>query len=61
MAKKKEATKQESAQQVAYCLKCKSKQVVKNAQAVVMKNGRDAMRGVCAICSTSVYRIGKMA
>ncbi|MDO8491703.1 MAG: DUF5679 domain-containing protein [Dehalococcoidia bacterium] len=43
----------------AYCVKCRAKRVIKNAKAVVMKNGRPATQGVCPVCGTKVFRIGK--
>ena len=41
-----------------YCMKCKSKRVMKNSENVVMKNGRPAMKGVCEKCSTKMFKIG---
>ncbi len=35
-----------------YCLKCKSKQGLKNATLVTMKNGRPRTQGVCVVCNT---------
>ena len=35
-----------------YCLKCKSKQGIKNATRVTMKNGRPRTQGVCVVCNT---------
>ena len=43
----------------AYCVKCKAKQEMKDAKAVKMKNGKDAMKGTCPKCGTGMYRIGK--
>jgi hypothetical protein len=43
----------------AYCLKCRKTQEMKNAQQVKMKNGKPATRGVCPVCGTKMYRIGK--
>ena len=43
-----------------YCLKCRSKREVDNAQAVTMKNGKPAIHGTCPECSTKVFRIGKI-
>jgi len=43
--------------EMAYCVKCKAKSEIKSAQKVTMKNGRPAMKGVCAKCGTGVYRI----
>lgn len=45
----------------AYCVKCKAKRIMKNAQAVTMKNGKPATKGVCPNCGTGMYRIGKPA
>lgn len=44
---------------VAYCVKCRAKKEMKNEQAVTMKNGRPAKKGVCPDCGTGMYRIGK--
>ncbi|HOX09931.1 MAG: DUF5679 domain-containing protein [Candidatus Omnitrophica bacterium] len=41
----------------AYCVKCKKKQEMKDAQKEKMKNGRDAMKGKCPACGTGMYRI----
>ncbi len=41
----------------AYCVKCKAKVDIKNAEKVTMKNGRPAMKGKCATCGTGVYKI----
>ncbi|MEK7878965.1 MAG: DUF5679 domain-containing protein [candidate division NC10 bacterium] len=41
----------------AYCVKCKGKKEMKDAQKVKMKNGRDAMKGRCPDCGTGLYRI----
>lgn len=43
----------------AYCFKCRTKREIKNPQSVTLKNDRPATRGVCSICSTKLYRIGK--
>ena len=42
----------------AYCVKCKRKTAMLAIQAVTMKNGRPALRGVCAVCGTGLFRIG---
>lgn len=41
----------------AYCVKCKAKKEMKDAQEVTMKNGRKAMKGKCPACGTGMYRI----
>ena len=43
----------------AYCMKDRKMVTIKNAKAITMKNGRMATTGVCPICGTKVYRIGK--
>jgi hypothetical protein len=43
----------------AYCFKDRKKVEIKNAQHVKLKNGRPATKGVCPLCGTKVYRIGK--
>ena len=43
----------------AYCLKCRTKRDMKNAEQVTMKNGKPATKGICPECGTSMYRIGK--
>lgn len=43
----------------AYCVKCKAKKGMKDAQKVTMKNGRTAMKGKCPDCGTSLFRIMK--
>ncbi len=43
----------------AYCFKDRKKVQIKNPQQVILKNGRPATKGVCPICGTQVYRIGK--
>lgn len=43
----------------AYCLKCRSKREMKNTKAVTLKNGRPATQGVCLVCGTKMYLIGK--
>jgi hypothetical protein len=43
----------------AYCVKCKAKRDIKNAQQVTLKNGRPAMKGVCPVCGTKLMRFLK--
>lgn len=43
----------------AYCVKCRQKQDMKDAKAILMKNGRPATTGLCAVCGTKMYKIGK--
>ncbi len=43
----------------AYCVKCRAKREIKNPRAITMKNGRPATQGVCPVCGTKMFRIGK--
>ena len=42
-----------------YCVKCKDKREIKDAEDTVLKNGRPATKGVCATCGTKMFKIGK--
>ena len=42
----------------AYCVRCRKKVTMKDEQAVTMKNGKKAKKGVCPSCGTKVFRIG---
>lgn len=43
--------------EVGYCVKCKEKREMKDAEKVEMKNGRNAMKGVCTSCGTKMFKI----
>ncbi len=43
----------------AYCMKCRTKREMKDTKKITMKNGRPATQGVCPICGTKMFRIGK--
>ncbi|MEM3383032.1 MAG: DUF5679 domain-containing protein [Nitrososphaerales archaeon] len=43
----------------AFCVKCKKKQEIKNPTQVTLKNKRPAIKGTCAVCGTTIYKIGK--
>jgi len=43
----------------AYCMKCKKKVEIRNPRQITLKNGRPATQGVCPMCGTKVFRIGK--
>ncbi|MBA7695611.1 hypothetical protein ES703_104241 [subsurface metagenome] len=45
----------------AYCMKCRTKREMKDAKAIIMKNGRPATQGVCPVCGTKMFRIGRSA
>lgn len=41
----------------ARCMRCKKQVEIKNPEEVVMKNKMRAMKGVCPVCGTKVFRI----
>ena len=41
-----------------YCMKCREKRELKDAQPVTLKNGRAATQGNCAVCGTKVTVMG---
>ena len=41
-----------------YCFKCREKTDTLEAQEVVLKNGRPAVTGQCAVCGTKKSRMG---
>ncbi|MFH1382038.1 MAG: DUF5679 domain-containing protein [Chloroflexota bacterium] len=43
----------------AYCVKCRTKREMTNTRNITMKNGRPAVQGVCPVCKTKMFRIGK--
>ena len=43
----------------AYCMKCRTKREMKDPKSITMKNGKPATQGVCPVCSTKMFRIGK--
>jgi hypothetical protein len=44
----------------AYCMKFRAKKEMKDAKALIMKNSKRASQGVCPICGTKIFRIGKV-
>ena len=40
-----------------HCMKCKTARVMKDAKQTKMKNGRDAVKGVCSKCGTKMFKI----
>lgn len=42
----------------AYCVKCKSKQEMKDPHEITMKNGKPATQGTCGVCGTKMTVIG---
>ena len=43
----------------AYCVKCKAKRDMNNPQAVYTKTGTPGTRGECAVCGTTLFRMGE--
>ncbi len=43
----------------AYCVKCKKKRDIKDAQAVFTKTGTPAVSGLCPVCGTKLFRMGR--
>ncbi len=44
-------------EEIAYCVKCKKKQPMKETSVVKMKNGREALQGKCTVSGTGMYKI----
>jgi hypothetical protein len=42
-----------------YCVKCKAKRTMNDEKKVVMKNGKPATQGICSVCGTKMFKIGK--
>jgi len=40
-----------------YCVKCRAKSEMAEAQEVTMKNGKQAMKGKCSKCGTGMFKI----
>lgn len=43
----------------AYCVKCRARREIKDSKEVTLKNARPATQGVCPVCGTKMFRIGK--
>ena len=43
----------------AYCVKCRARREIRTPAKVTLKNGRPATRGICPVCGTKIFRIGK--
>jgi hypothetical protein len=41
-----------------YCVKCRQKREISDAEKVTMKNGKPAMKGKCPVCGTAMFKIG---
>jgi DNA topoisomerase-1 len=43
----------------AYCVKCKERRAISDAKPVFTSNGTPATRGVCPVCGTAIFRMGR--
>ncbi len=43
----------------AFCVKCKTKREITQPEAVFTSNGAPAMRGICSVCGTKLFRMGR--
>lgn len=43
-----------------YCVKCKAKREISNPQAVFTATGAPAVKGVCPVCGTKMFRMGRI-
>ncbi len=43
----------------AYCMKCKTKREIQNPQATFNAKGSPVTTGVCPVCGTKLFRMGK--
>ena len=43
----------------AYCVKCKEKREMDNAEAVYTASGTPGTKGVCSVCGTKMFRMGR--
>lgn len=44
---------------LGYCMKCKEKREMGEVKYITMKNGKPASQGVCTVCGTKMFKIGK--
>jgi hypothetical protein len=43
----------------AFCVKCRAMREMKDPKAVTLKNKRPATQGICPVCGTKIFKIGK--
>jgi DNA topoisomerase-1 len=44
---------------IAYCVKCKEKREMKQPEAVYTASGTPGTRGVCSVCGTQMFKMGR--
>jgi uncharacterized protein DUF5679 len=42
----------------AYCMKCRTMRKIQNPRQVILSNRTHALQGICAVCTTKVFKIG---
>jgi len=42
-----------------YCVKCRAKREMRMTKNIIMKNRKPAVQGICPVCGTKMFRIGK--
>jgi len=42
-----------------YCVKCKTKREIEDAEETTMKNGTPALKGKCGTCGTGMFSMQK--
>ncbi|PIU22902.1 MAG: hypothetical protein COT13_05975 [Chloroflexi bacterium CG08_land_8_20_14_0_20_45_12] len=52
-------SKKEDTMVTAYCMKCKKKVEIKYPKQITLKNKALATQGICSVCGTKVFRLGK--
>lgn len=45
---------------IGYCVKCRSKEEMKDPQSYIMSNKKPATLSICTRCGTKIFRIGKV-
>jgi hypothetical protein len=51
------AAKTASAPDEGFCVKCKAKRKIAEANEITMANGRPALKGKCPVCGTGMFKI----
>lgn len=55
-----ERTLEGATQVEGYCVKCKTRRLMQDPQAVTTQADRPAIRGVCPICGSKMFKLGQM-
>jgi len=49
----------ENTKKIAYCVRCKEKKEMSQVEKVILKNGRNALKGICLVCGTKMFKFVK--